>query len=63
MRRLLVTASIDLLETAYYEILTTVPPGTPGKFAALEKLRQSAHDLYVSFSTHKQSLRTSDLAG
>ena len=51
------------METAYLDILVSVPPGTPGKLDALEKLRKSAHELYVSFSTHRDPLRTSDLAG
>jgi len=56
MNRASVTRRINLMETAYLDILVSVPPGTPGKLDALEKLRKSAHELYVSFSTNNSRI-------
>jgi len=56
MNRACVTQTINAMEESYYDILVSVPPGTPGKLDALEKLRKSAHELYVSFSTQNQRI-------
>ena len=52
MNRACVTATIDAMEEAYAYILTTVPPGTPGKIDAVMRLRNNADNLFVAYANH-----------
>lgn len=52
MNRESVKRTIEALEEAYYHILTTVPPGTPGKIDAVMRLRNNAENLFVEYANH-----------